>query len=378
MSKIIVNVCPPESVLGEPWTDLVRRAPENVFMHPAALAAAHATGFADIVVLAAWDGDRLVGLWGLRRMRWMPFIPAFLAAPPYEYAFASMPVIDAARTDEVIDAFLETIYRERSLPSVLRLKYFDGDCAACSSLRRALAERGGRLLTLVESERPYATRSFGRKETGSTRKKLRQDWNRLAALGTVELVNERAPEAVRDAFEAFLGMEAASWKGGQGTALLSDETDAAFARRLIGDLSRDGSASVALLRLDGRPIAAQVLLYCGTMAYTWKTAFDSDLRKYSPGVLLTDKATEQLFAGGVVEAIESCSPEGGFMNQLWTGRRPTVNLLAEVGRRTSPAFLVALAGERGYARLRALRNRLRTSRQRWQAKQGPPSERPAA
>ena len=37
MSKIIVNVCPPEAVLGEPWADLVRRAPENVFMNPVAL-----------------------------------------------------------------------------------------------------------------------------------------------------------------------------------------------------------------------------------------------------------------------------------------------------------------------------------------------------
>ena len=36
---------------------------------------------------------------------------------------------------------------------------------------------------------------------------------------------------MRGAFETYLAMEAASWKGARGTALLCDEEDAAFARR---------------------------------------------------------------------------------------------------------------------------------------------------
>ena len=100
---------------------------------------------------------------------------------------------------------------------------------------------------------------------------------------------------MREAFETYLAMEAESWKGARGTALLCDEEDATFVRRLIGDLAAQGNASVALLRVDGRPIAAQVLLYCGTTAYTWKTAFDSEFGKYSPGALLIEKMTERLF-----------------------------------------------------------------------------------
>jgi hypothetical protein len=289
-----------------------------------------------------------------------------------------MPVIDAGRMDAVVGAFLDAIDHDRKLPSVLRLKYLDAESAPCVALRQALELRGNRLLTLGEGERPYASRGTGRKESGSTRKKLRQDWNRLSALGTVEIVNDRGPDAVKAAFEVFLAMEAASWKGDQGTALLCEAADAAFARRLVGDLGAGGNASVALLRLDGRPIAAQVLLYCGSMAYTWKTAFEADFKKYSPGVLLIDKVTEQLFATPPIAAIESCSPEGGFMSQLWAGHRPTVGLLIDVGRRASPAFLLAVAGERAYVRLRGWRNRLRSSLQRWQAKKPPPpSERPA-
>jgi CelD/BcsL family acetyltransferase involved in cellulose biosynthesis len=348
------------------WSALIARAPANVFMHPAALKAASATHFADIQMLLAWSQDpahggkpeRLVGLWALQRTHITPLWPSFLAAPPYNYAFLSNPVVDPEFTDEAIAGFFEAIERERSLPKVVRLRYLDGGSETYSAIMKALAARGAQALKLSERERPYVTKDFGLKKSGSTRKKLRQDWNRLGALGTVDIVNDRAHSAVQQAFETYLAMEAASWKGSRGTALLCDEEDAIFTRCLISDLAAGKNASVALLRVDGRAIAAQVLLYCGTTAYTWKTAFDTEFSKFSPGALLVDKMTEQLFSEGV-EAIESCSPEGGFMNQVWDGRRPTIDMLADVGVRKSLGFRAVVASERSYAQLRGLRNRLR-------------------
>ena len=52
------------------------------------------------------------------------------------------------------------------------------------------------------------------------------------------------------------------------------------------------------------------------------------------GMLLVDKVTEQLFETAGIEGIESCSPEGGFMTSVWTGRRRTVELS---GSRDGPA-----------------------------------------
>ena len=180
----------------------------------------------------------------------------------------------------------------------------------------------------------------------------------MSAVGAVEVVNERAANDARAALETFLTLEAQSWKGQNGTALLCDEGDAAFARRFIGDLAERGSASVALLRVDGKPIAAQVLLYAGTMAYTWKTAFDAEFAKFSPGALLIDKVSDALFAAGIAQ-IESCSPEGSFMEQLWIGRRATVDMLVDVGARKSAAFMLAAASEHTYAWAREKRNQLR-------------------
>ena len=88
----------------------MRARARNVFMHPAALCAAAATGFAQIHVLLAWVHDaqprRLVGFWALQSARIAPFWPSFLAAPPYDYAFVSNPVVDPDFTDDVIAGVL--------------------------------------------------------------------------------------------------------------------------------------------------------------------------------------------------------------------------------------------------------------------------------
>lgn len=364
VGKITVNICSPDPAIAEPWQDLGGRAEANVFMNPAALAAAAATKFAKIHVLIAVDEsaqpNRAVGLWALQEMGITPIGPAFLAGPPYNYAFVSSPVVDPAYLDEAIPAFFDAIENDPLLPNVIRLKCLDGDSKSYAAILKALAARGSqKILKLSERPRPYASKESGQKRSGSTRKKLRQDWNRLSGLGAVDVANERAPGEVRDAFEIFLAMEAQGWKGAQGTALLCSDQDAAFVRHLIGSLAAQGNASVALLRVDGRAIAAQVLLYCGSLAYTWKTAFDPEYGKYSPGALLVDRITEQLMAAGPIEAIESCSPEGGFMTQLWDGRRTTVDLLVDVGAGKSLNFTVAAIGERGYTRLRSLRDKLR-------------------
>lgn len=353
---ISVEIRAPDLTITQHWAALARRAGANVFMHPAALCAAAAAG-TKIHVLLAWDESTLVGFWALRERRIAPFW-RFLAAPPYDYAFVSSPLVDPDHADAVMPALFDAIENNSTLPNVIQLKLLDGDCDTFRAMRNALSARDGQMLTLSERARPFLADESERKRSGSTGKKLRQDWNRLSALGPVDIVNDRAPQDVRDGFEVFLDLEAKSWKGASGTALLSEEDDAAFARRLIGDLAARGCASVALLRLSGKPVAAQVLLYSGSMAYTWKTAFDAEFSRFSPGALLIDKVTDALFADGIAR-IESCSPEGSFMAQLWTGRRVTVDMLADVGRGKSLSFALCAAGERTYAFLRQQRDRLR-------------------
>lgn len=363
---ISVTICSPQSLaLGGRFDDLVARAAPNVFMTPAALQAAEATGFAEISVLVATDRaapDRLLGLWALGRRKPLPLWPETLEALPFYYAFLSTPLVDRQQGDAVMSAFVEAIADEAALPKVMHLSSFDAEAPAYPALRQALAARGAETLVLSRQGRPVVSREAGLKRSGSTRKKLRQDWNRLSALGRAEIRNDRTPAAVAAGFETFLDLELASWKGDRGTAILSREHDALFARRLIADLAEQGAASVALLELDGRAIAAQVVMYCGRSAYTWKIGFNAAFARFSPGALLVDKLTEQLFAGPDIDAIDSCSVESSFMATLWTGRRPMVELLVDVGPGKSLTFKLEAARLQGMQQLRGLRNRLRAWR----------------
>lgn len=359
---ITVTIDSPRPGLGADWDDLVARASSNVFMNPAALAAADQTRFADIRVLLAWAQEgstrKLAGVWALQLKRSAPLWPAVLEALPYDYAFLSSPVVDPAHADEVAAAFLDAI-ENSALPKVLNLPSLDAEGPGYQAMLKALEARGAARLVLSEIARPYVTREFGVKRSGSTRKKLRQDWNRLCGLGTVEVVNDRTPARVQQAFEAFLVLEKASWKGERGTALLSCEQDAAFVRQLVRNLAARGDASVAQLRVNGEVVAAQVLMYCAKVAYTWKTAFDVAYGKYSPGALLVDKVTEQLLAGAGIEAINSCAAESSFMGQLWAGRRAMADMLVDIGPGKSLGYRIEALRLAGYHGLRDLRDRLR-------------------
>lgn len=360
---VTVTVCSPRSDLTQLWNDLIARASPNVFMNPAVLRAAQNTMFAVVHVLCAWDGgidsQKLVGFWALQERQIFPLWPAVLEALPFEYAFLSSPVIDPAYSDEVMAAFFGAIRTNRQLPNLVSLKQLDGEAPSYKAMQKLIANAGHRVLRLSDSLRPVASPEAGVKKSGSTRKKLRQDWNKLAALGAADIVNVRNVRSAGQDFETFLALEMQSWKGAEGTALLCSERDARFVREMFAGLAAEGNASVAMLRLDGRPIAAQVLLYCGKTAYTWKTAFDAEFSKFSPGALLIDKMTEELFSTGGIDIIDSCSAEGSFMASLWTGRRVMVDMLVDVGPQWSAGFAMEAGRQIGRERLRHLRDRVR-------------------
>ena len=370
---ISVTVSSPDLDIAEQWDSLSQKA-ANVFMNPVALKAASETMLAVISVLLAWDigmePSKLVGIWAVQAKNILPWWPAFAEALPYEYAFLSTPMVHPDYADEVMPAFFAAMAKHPKLPKVVWMQDLDAGGPVFAAMQKSIGQGGLEQLEIKTGMMPVVTREFGIKSSGSTRKKLRQDWNRLSALGRVEVANVRNQASAIAAMEVFLRLERASWKGERGTALLCSQRDAAFARRLVRDLSARGDASVALLTLDGKPVAAQVLLYCGRVAYTWKIAFDAEFARFSPGALLVDKITEQLLAGDI-EMIDSCAAEGSFMGQIWAGRKPVASLLVNVAPGLSPAFVLESAHRRVHEMLRQLRDHIREAQSRGKRKPVP-------
>ncbi|HEX9930516.1 MAG TPA: GNAT family N-acetyltransferase [Pyrinomonadaceae bacterium] len=121
-----------------------------------------------------------------------------------------------------------------------------------------------------------------------SRKHQRQELNRrlrrLKELGEVEFVVTRgySPELMQTYFE----LEAKGWKGRGGTAVTDDER----VSKLHHDFARAVAAKNALfiyqLKLDQKTIAMSANIIYAKQAVHWKTSYDEEYSRYSPGNLL--------------------------------------------------------------------------------------------
>jgi hypothetical protein len=152
--------------------------------------------------------------------------------------------------------------------------------------------------------------------------------------------------------EDFLNIEAAGWKGRQGTALASDPVDAAYARATIAALAARGEASIHALILDGKPVSMQIVLRAGAAAFTWKTAYDEARCDFSPGTLLLEDYTASFLADAGIARVDSCAyDETSFMG-VWRERQAIATVWLDATPGGSPAFTILSRLQRLYLRAR--------------------------
>jgi CelD/BcsL family acetyltransferase involved in cellulose biosynthesis len=288
------------------WPALVAIADTpNIFMDPALLGADVAM---PLKVVLAWDiagsHRRLVGLWAFAHASPPRSVLPLrvLTAPPSPHSYLATPVIDRDLLDPTLDAMLDVIAEDRAAGPIVALDMMATDDVTWVALRRVLAARGCACCVVDETVRPKLASALDGKTyleaalSGGSRKKLRQYRRRLAEKGAVTFTIADEPAAVRAALEDFLAIEAAGWKGLEGTALLSDEDDAAFMRDAVAALAAERRVSILSLRLDGKPVSMQIVARCGGAAYTWKTTYDEAFQDFSPGMLLLEDYTAALLA----------------------------------------------------------------------------------
>jgi CelD/BcsL family acetyltransferase involved in cellulose biosynthesis len=114
--------------------------------------------------------------------------------------------------------------------------------------------------------------------------------------GTLDASFISDPANILAAFETFMNIERSGWKGSEGTdsAIGLHPSLIAFYRELLCSFSRTGQASIGLLRLGDRYVAAHIALLSGSTAYSLKIAYDEAYSKVSPGHILRRKLLEQL------------------------------------------------------------------------------------
>ncbi|CAA9483776.1 MAG: FIG01007789: hypothetical protein [uncultured Solirubrobacterales bacterium] len=348
------------------WSALADRALEpNPFVRPEfVLSNAKASGEA-AALLVVREGSHWLALLPVgvgKRWRRTP-LPCLIPWLP-ELAYSATPLIDRDAPGPAIAGLLDLLAAER-WSAALVLHPFDPTGPVGAALTTNLGLRSIAPYVYADFERAAIRRRpentyLSESLSSAGRKKLRSRKRALGReLGGDLVVVDRSTEPA--AWDAFLAMEHAGWKGEQGTALASDSRDAAFFRIMCGGMAAGGRLQLLALEGAGRTVAMQCNLVDGSSLYAFKVAYDEAFARFSPGALLEVEAIELFHDGlGQVELLDSCAdPDNALVNRIWPDRRRLQTLVIPTGapgaRLIRPAMGVEVAVRRVIRARRAAR-----------------------
>jgi CelD/BcsL family acetyltransferase involved in cellulose biosynthesis len=326
------------------WRKLAETALEpNAFYEPAFALAAAPVFAADAGAILVWSERgprRLLGFFPARiEKRRYGFGLPLLVGLTHAYGPLGVPLVEREAAELVIAAWLAHLAAEVALPGLVLLPYLteNGPFAAALEpiLRRAQIpfadfDHHQRALLAPSGERAlYVERALSRHR----RKEVRRQWRRLSEAGAVALGAADDAAQVAGALDHFLTLEAAGWKGRAGTAAVADQDLQRFVRKAVSGLAAEGKVTIDRLFVDGRAVAAAIILRSGRSAWFWKIAYDEAFARFSPGVMLSVALTEALVADARIARADSCATaDHPMIDHIWRERLPLCNRLIGVGQ----------------------------------------------
>ena len=241
-----------------------------------------------------WQGDRLVGVLPLFRDG------AHLHNLCDDHTPSGDAVLASDADGALLDALLHAHGRFRSarfeqvVPESPTHAWLQARPAGRHVLHKPAVMTGAR----IDVTRPFETILTAL--SGNARSKLRKGERLLTDSGALDFVvrEDAAP------FEDFVELEAAGWKGQQGTALRQDQTLRAFYEDLIARLAARGWLRFHVLLLDGQPIAIELAVRFGTTLVVHKVAYDESRAKASPGNVVWARTLEQACGDEAVMSVD--------------------------------------------------------------------------
>ncbi|QOV95351.1 GNAT family N-acetyltransferase [Novosphingobium sp. ES2-1] len=201
-----------------------------------------------------------------------------------------------------------------------------------------LSELQGRKAALVMREQRAMLHSplspdlyLERALTGKKRKELRRQHARLAEQGALAFERQLDATDLESWIEQFLLLERRGWKGTSGSAMACASTTESLFRKALVEAAGIGRLERLALTLDGRPIAMLANFLTPPGSFSYKTAFDEDFARFSPGVLL-QRENLALLSRPDISWCDSCAaPDHPMIDSLWTERRPIGRISVAIG-----------------------------------------------
>ncbi|MXP41515.1 GNAT family N-acetyltransferase [Altererythrobacter soli] len=217
------------------------------------------------------------------------------------------------------------------------------------ALGMALTRQGRQAVLVHQEERAMLSSGLSAEAyldaalPGKKRKELRRQHRRLCEEGALVVERLHGDANLTRWIDEFLALERAGWKGKAGSALACNPaTEALFRQALTGAAARDRLERLAL-RLDGRPLAMLATFLSPPGAFSYKTAFDEDFARFSPGVLL-QRENLALLERDDIDWCDSCAAaDHPMIDHLWRERRTVAGINVAIGGKPRRALFRALA-----------------------------------
>lgn len=281
-----------------------------------------------VQIFTIWQGGELCGLMPAaanpRYGRWlMPHVQNWL----HHNAFLGAPLVRAGYEAAFWRAFLDQMDSQPGRALFAHLHGLPTDGPLVAALTQVAGEQGRRFGCVERKSRAFlqsdlsAQAYFEDAVRAKKRKELRRQKSRLSEEGVLTFVRSDGDEGLDAWTEEFLTLEKRGWKGQNGSALgCADATRNLFVEALKG-AAFGGKLERLELRLDGKPLAMLVNFLCAPGSFSFKTAFDEEYARFSPGVLLQIENLA-LLERRDIDWCDSCAAEGHPMiDSLWTDRR---------------------------------------------------------
>lgn len=325
------------------WRDLAADAAEpNPFYAPDLLTPAlSAFADADVRIASVRDaGGRLVAFAPVAPLRGYSRFPVrYLSTWMHPHCFFAAPLVRKGCEEASLAALFDLV---ESGGAFFRFRHLDAE----GPIYRAAVAVAGRTRRLSADSNRYERallKGGFQTETylqnalrGKKRKELRRLRNRLEEDGAVAFETLGDGGALAAWTLDFLALEAAGWKGREGTALAGDPASSKFfADALVAALGK-GALRFHRLTHGGKPIAMIVNFIEAGAGYSFKIAYDEAYARYSPGVMLEIEMMAALEREPGLAFIDSCARrDHPMINSLWCERRAIAAL--NVSRRDAPS-----------------------------------------
>jgi CelD/BcsL family acetyltransferase involved in cellulose biosynthesis len=318
------------------WRELVDEASEpNSFAEPWFVAAALDTlgQGCGISLFEAWRGERLIGVLPIAFERGYARLPVrHVQNWLHHQSFLGTPLVVRGEEETFWAALLDTLDRAPQARNLLHLKGLVEGGPVHQGLLAAAAATGRPAATVYRETRAMLATDLPARAyyeaaiRPKKRKEMRRLQARLSEVGEI-LIRRLGSEAELDGWcDAFLALEKAGWKGRAGSALACDPVREAFFRRAVRGAWNAGRLDFLRLDLDRRPLAMLVSFLAAPGSFSFKTCFDEDYARFSPGVLLQIENLSILQRFGL-EWADSCAIENhNMIDSLWSGRRRIVRV----------------------------------------------------